>query len=144
MVVSASGTSFVCNGANGVDGQTGATGTTGPAGPAGAAGPKGDTGVSGATGPQVPAGTGSGGSVTFYQRFANGTVPASGARRLALVARCDAGDKVMSGGFSSQNVTVEASTVDSTVPGTQGWTVAFFNGGVSDQLAFMTAVCAHQ
>jgi hypothetical protein len=57
-ISSASGTSFVCNGAKGdtgaqgatgAAGATGATGATGPQGPAGPQGPQGDPGASGGT-----------------------------------------------------------------------------------------------
>ena len=49
-LVSASGTSYVCNGAPGATGSTGAAGATGSTGATGAAGATGATGAAGATG----------------------------------------------------------------------------------------------
>ncbi len=137
---SAFGASFVCNGASGVDGQAGATGPAGPSGPTGAVGPKGDTG---ATGPQGPAGTGGAGGLTFYKRFGNTSVPNTGTHVGTVLVYCDAGDMAMGGGYSAGSMTVEYDTLDSSIPGTEGWFVTARNNTGSPLPLFVVVICAN-
>ena len=94
-------------GPQGPQGEQGSTGATGPVGPTGATGPQGPqgeqglTGATGPQGPQGPAGGGGGGIGAVYVHSASVRVaPRSewgGATEAA--ATCDAGDKLLSGGF---------------------------------------------
>ena len=113
-------------GLQGIVGQTGLTGSQGvigPKGPAGAqgtAGAKGDAEVVGATGAQGPIGvtgpigaTGPAGTMsksTFYAVNANGSI-----------AKCRAGDQVISGGATCSTVTAAAITESHPLGNLSGW-----------------------
>ena len=87
----------------GADGINGAPGAIGPQGAAGINGTPGLPGAQGAVGPTGPIGpqgpAGSGGSLTMYRREAIGTLPAGSPYVLEVLANCDAGDQLVTGGY---------------------------------------------
>jgi len=110
----------------GPQGEKGDTGATGPIGLTGPAGPKGDTGATGATGATGPIGPAGPQSVTGKIYFATGTTDNSGGNPFSSIAKCDAGDNVIGGGFQGNVNTgaydelsgIPTSTTDYTVTGT--------------------------
>jgi hypothetical protein len=126
-------------GAPGPAGPQGEQGAAGQAGPAGSAGPQGEPGLPGPEGPPGPAG---GGFTELLQRSADANVAPG--ERLVVRASCQAGERVVSGGFRSSNplVTLGRSWTDLDAP-VQYWEVEFFNDGENNP-AFVTvfALCA--
>lgn len=127
---------FALSGAAGGSGPQGAQGPAGPAGPAGAPGPQGEVGPAGAQGEVGPAGpqgdvgpagpVGPAGSSTYYVASA-ATVISNGASTTQVTAACDAGDIVVSGGFSG--AIAAADSVSGSEPVSGSWRVTLVNSG---------------
>lgn len=112
-------------GAQGEKGATGATGTAGPQGPtglAGAVGPQGPQGVAGPAGATGPSGTISAASLYTKQTVAQ-TLPRS--TTTTLIASCDAGDIVLSGGCGFGWSSGSTRKITTSAPATGGWQCIF-------------------
>jgi hypothetical protein len=127
-------------GIQGMAGPTGKQGAPGPTGPQGSIGPrglKGDTGSrgpdgpTGDTGPQGPAGEdGTLDDSTLYSVSQNAT---SGLTHVSVMAACDPGDLVLTGGCFSkgpidQSLGVQLVTSRPDLSGTQGWDCQWYKG----------------
>jgi hypothetical protein len=125
----------------GADGANGADGAQGPQGEQGPAGADGADGAQGPQGPQGPAGTG-GGTLNTYQRTAtNPSIPPSD---VALIdAQCDAGDRIISGGFTLGNPKLQVVESHANLGAPQAWRVGIYNShALLDHAASVFALCS--
>jgi collagen triple helix repeat protein len=118
----------------GPSGPNGSTGATGPAGPAGAQGPKGNTGAqgpagaagpAGPSGPAGPAGTPGTAAVSIHTAPWSLTIGGTPGDQADFTAGCDAGQKAVSGGYTSDGSVLTFQSRPTA--GDDGWSIYLDN-----------------
>lgn len=104
-------------------------GPAGPQGPPGPAGPKGDKGEQGPPGLS-----------DIYERSAKVTIKAG--KTDDVIAQCDEGDKILSGGFNGGDLPISYSlAIEDSPRMPDGWRVTATNTGAHDQILWAIVRC---
>lgn len=138
-------------GIEGPKGDKGEAGETGPAGPQGSIGPKGDAGAPGEkgdTGPTGPAGAvgpmGERGGPGIVRTYRAESQQVTGNVGGALIAKCEKGDIVLSGGYS-YGQSADLRVYDSTpgfANGLEFWSITYVSNGPETTVLTVCALCA--